>query len=258
MSHKLVLKNENGVKWYSSDLIASNLGARHFFSTRVGGFSQGYYSNLNLGIYTDDERSLVERNFKAVSQSAKMTINKLVYLSQVHGNAFYVVDDNNYNQIVGKEGDALITRTKGITIGIFTADCVPIILIDKDKDVISVVHAGWKGTQLLIVSRVLEYMINTMECNPRSIYASLGPSIGMCCFEVKKDVADLFNCKIQRENKWYVDLWQENINQITKYGILTENIDGGNLCTMCNSELFFSYRRDNGKTGRLGTFIQLI
>jgi polyphenol oxidase len=258
MESKLVLREVNNVKFYQSTSISSNNRVRHFFSTRVGGYSEGDYKSLNLGIYTNDSRLSVDRNFKRVIESAGMTTESLVYLKQVHGNNFYFVDGINYSEIKEKEGDALITKTKGIAIGVFTADCVPIILVDNENDIIAVVHAGWRGTELHILSRVLEYMINILGAGSKNIVASIGPFIGSCCFEVNLEVADKFKHKVKRENKWYVDLWQENYDELIKCGISEENIDNGKLCTMCNSELFFSYRRDNGKTGRLGTFVQLI
>lgn len=258
MNRELIFKNENEVKFFTSDSLNNIKNVRHFFSTRIGGISEGYYSNMNLGIYTSDRRENVDDNFKKIIKCAGMSMDKLVYLKQVHGDNFYVVDENNYSNIIGSEGDALITRTKGITIGVFTADCVPIILVDSKKDIIAVIHAGWKGTKLRIVEKILNYLINTLGARPQDIFAAIGPSIGHCCFEVQWDVAKNFKHKLQSYNNWYVDLGQENIDQIINYGIPIEAIEGGNICTMCDKELFFSYRRDNGYTGRLGTFIQLI
>ena len=258
MDKNLILKNDKGIKFYMSRNLNNISFIRHFFSTRVGGTSEGVYDSLNLGIYTEDNKESISLNFSKVLSSAGMQNNKVVYLNQVHGDSLYLVDDNNYNSIIGLSGDALLTKSKGIAIGVFTADCVPIILADRCQKIVAVAHAGWKGTQLEIVSKVLNYMIQEMGSKPENIFAAIGPSIGKCCFEVKKDVAEMFNYKIENQGKFYVDLWKENIKQIIDMGVPENNIDCENLCTKCGSELFFSYRRDNGATGRQGTFIQII
>lgn len=258
MDKNLILKNDEGLKFYISKNLNNISFIKHFFSTKIGGVSEGVYNSLNLGIYTDDNKENISVNFNKILFSAGMQNNKVVYLKQVHGDRFYIVDDNNYNNIIGLDGDALITKSKDIAIGVFTADCVPIILVDRYQKIIAVVHAGWKGTQLKIVSKVLNHIIKEMGAKPENIFAAIGPSIGQCCFEVKKDVAEMFNYKIQTQGKFYVDLWKENIKQVIDIGIPETNIECENLCTMCGSELFFSYRRDNGDTGRQGTFIQII
>ena len=258
MDKNLIIENDDGLKFYLSKELNNLSFIKHFFSTRTQGISKGYYNSFNLGIYTDDDKENISFNLRKILLSAEMYNNKVVYLNQVHGDEFHLVNENNYNNIMGISGDALITKTKGIAIGVFTADCVPIILADRYEKIIAVVHAGWKGTQLKIITKVLNYMIKEMGAKPENITCAIGPSIGQCCFEVKKDVADMFNYKIQNKGKFYVDLWEENVKQIIDMKIPQDNIECLKLCTMCKSELFFSYRRDNGNTGRQGTFIQII
>lgn len=252
----LELMERNGVKYYTSSLINTNK-IPHFFSTRTGGASEGCYSSLNLGIYTDDSLESVSENFSRIFSSAGMEKDKIVYLKQVHGDKFYIVDDINYFNINGKYGDAIITNARGIAIGVFTADCVSVLIADPIKNIIAAVHAGWKGTSLCITGKVLNYMINEMLCNPEDITVSIGPSIGPCCFEVKEDVANKFTYINYNEGKLYVDLWRENYSQALLRGVLPKNIAQGELCSVCNESLFYSYRRDKGLTGRLGSFIQI-
>lgn len=258
MEQGLSLENRNEVQFYISNKINKISNVKHFFSTRIGGVSLGQFKSMNLGIYTSDDGKNINFNLSKIIKKADLSMDKVVFLNQIHGDKYHLVDNSNYSEILGKDGDALITSTKGIAIGVFTADCVPIILVDGEMGIVAVVHGGWKGTQQKIVGKVLDYMINTMGSRSDNILAAIGPCINKCCFEVSEDVARKFNHKTIRNNKWYVDLVAENIDQIMEHGILEESIDHGNLCTMCNKELFFSYRRDKGVTGRLGAFVQLI
>jgi polyphenol oxidase len=254
----LTLNKVGSTEFYTCDKI-TNLGfASHFFSTKIGGVSEGFYESLNLGIYTDDLSENIDDNFNRIFKASNMETEKITYLLQKHGSEFHSVDSGNYRETCGKDGDAIITNTSGIAIGVFTADCVPIILVDSVKKVVAVVHAGWKGTYLNIVKKVFEYMKKSMGCSESNVIAVLGPSIGPCCFEVGSDVADKFTFVNKDNDSYYVDLWKENAKQIEDCGVRKDNIIGSGLCTMCEKDKFFSYRRDNGKTGRLGTFIQII
>jgi polyphenol oxidase len=258
MKQEFILKSSKGVDFFYSKNINENSNVKHFFSTRIGGVSEGTYSKLNLGIYTCDQEKNVTTNFDRIFAAAGMDNKKIVFLKQVHSDIFHIVDDFNYLNIRGSEGDALITSSKGIAIGVFTADCVPILIVDEEKEVIAVVHAGWRGTNLKIVNKVLKYMIDILEVNPNNVKVAIGPSIQKCCFEVTKEVAELFKHSYVINSKWYVDLIKENIDQIVESEVPINNIETGKLCTMCDQRLFYSYRRDNGDTGRLGTFIQLV
>jgi polyphenol oxidase len=258
MKQELILKSSNNVDFFYSKGMSINNDIKHFFSTRIGGVSGEVYHSLNLGIYTSDQDKNLTANFNNIFEAAGMDNNKIIYLRQVHSDIFHMVDELNYNDIIGKEGDAIITASKGIAIGVFTADCVPILLGDENKKIIAAIHAGWRGTNLRIVHKVIKYMIDVLGASPHNIKAALGPCIQKCCFEVKKEVALEFKYSWKINEKWYVDLIMENIAQLAEMGIPMENIETGNLCTVCNSGLFFSYRRDNGSTGRLGAFIQMV
>lgn len=260
---KNLYENQNGIEqekllYLSSSLLQKNENIKHFFSARKGGVSKNNYNSLNLGIFIEEDKANVIKNFELIGNAANMNLNNMVYLKQVHSNHFYVVNENNFKEVTGKSGDALITCCKNIAIGIFTADCVPILINDIENGIIAAVHAGWKGTYSKIVSNVVRYMIDSMNSKPQNLCAAIGPSIGECCFEVNDEVADKFTYKKNYGVKWHVDLVQENITQMLSCGLSRENIDAGNLCTKCNEELFFSYRRDHSITGRQGSFIQMI
>lgn len=245
--------NINGSLYLKNNKIDA-LGIKHFFSTRIGGYSEGDFSQHNLGIYTEDK--CAQKNlFKALTDN-NMNIDKAVYLRQVHGDEIYIVNSENYGEVKGKFGDTLITNEKEIPIGIFTADCVPIIVVDYIKEIIAVVHAGWKGTDKRILGKTIEKMVKEFNSDIGNMYVILGPAIASCCFEVGEDVFNKFHYREKRDGKYYVDLFMENKKQALDLGILDKNIFLSNICTKCNNDLFYSYRVNNN-TGRIGTFISL-
>lgn len=258
MNKEFVENKVIDVEFYTSSKLTKIDFLKHFFSTRIGGVSTGAFESLNLGIYTEDIEENIQCNFHKVFSSAGMDMDKITYLKQVHSDKLFFVDRDNFMKVRGQCGDALITSDKGIAIGVFTADCVPIVLVDTLNKIVAVIHAGWKGTVLNITGKVLNYMIMNMKTEAKNVVAAIGPSIGPCCFEVGLDVAEKFNFAFENKNKFYVDLWKENIKQLTDYGVQEENISSSMICTSCNSKKVFSYRKDSGNTGRMGTFIEII
>lgn len=257
MNEDFVINRVNDLEFYTSPNLANVEFTKHFFSTRIGGISTGAFESLNLGVYTNDVDENIQYNLDKIFSSAKMHSNKITYLKQVHSDKFFVVNNDNYLDVRGQNGDALITSEKGIAIGVFTADCVPLILVDTHNKIVAVVHAGWKGTALNIVGKVLKYMKINMGTDSKNVFAAVGPSIGPCCFEVGVEVAEKFNFVYENENKLYVDLWKENVKQITDFGVSKDRISSSMICTSCNCDIVFSYRKESGNTGRLGTFVEI-
>ncbi|WP_309498548.1 peptidoglycan editing factor PgeF [Sulfurovum sp.] len=155
--------------------------------------------------------------------------------------------------------DALITDVKGVILNILTADCVPILLYDKEKEVIAAIHAGWRGTNMHIVSKTVHKMIDVYGCNPQDIIAGIAPSIGRCCYEVGKDVAEHFFDTLKgftkRGEKYMLDLPFINKQQLLATGLKEENIEMSHTCTSCHTERFFSYRKEQGCSGRFMSMI---
>jgi len=161
-----------------------------------------------------------------------------------------------------KIGDAIITREKGILIGVQVADCVPILLYDRKQKIAGAVHAGWRGTAASILKRTIETMNGRFLSEPADIMVAIGPSIRACCYEVGCDV---FNAVISAAGeaqihriigeKHYVDLSAANYHQALSMGIPGQNIQVSEECTFCSPEKFFSYRFSKGSTGRQGGFI---
>jgi YfiH family protein len=252
------INNCSGAAYYTSVHLDKEKGVRHFFSSRIGGVSTGVYESLNLGVYTDDSSGYVKENIRRVFSSAGMSWKNAAYLKQVHGNSIYEVTASNLNQIRGLEGDGLITRDANIPIGIFTADCVPILLYDRVNKIAAALHGGWKGTDLGIAKKAIEIMCTRMCSSPENVLAAIGPCIGKCCFEVGEDVSQRFSLSSERNGRLYVDLALENINQLKDCGVPENNISNSGICTYCSRDTLFSYRRDKGATGRMGSFIEII
>jgi YfiH family protein len=155
--------------------------------------------------------------------------------------------------------DALITDVKGIVLNILTADCVPILLYDTRKEVVAAVHAGWKGTKAKIVSKTVNKMIEVYGCDPKEIIAGVAPSIGRCCYEVDADVAkhffDIPEGFTPVGEKYMLDLPFINKEQLLHVGIKEKNIEMSHTCTACEVKRFFSYRKEQGCSGRFMSMI---
>lgn len=179
------------------------------------------------------------------------------YLKQIHSDKVY-----NYNGEIS-EGDGLITNKKKIALGIFTADCAPILLYDEKQEVIAAIHSGWKGTMSNIVSEAINKMGMDYNCCAKDIYLIIGPHIRECCYNIGEDLIEEFN-KNKRFNKDYfcngkLDMSQYIINDAIKCGLDLKKINDMHLCTMCSNEAkFHSYRRDKQKSGRQISLVYLI
>jgi YfiH family protein len=161
-----------------------------------------------------------------------------------------------------KIGDAVITRQKGVLIGVQVADCVPVLVHEKEKGVIAAVHAGWRGTASGILKKTIEAVIDRYAGSASNIVIAIGPAIGGCSYEVGREVA----VAVARESgkggycsrkgaKYYLDLPLANKQQAVSAGIPEENMWVSAECTFCNPDKFYSYRFSKGSTGRQGGFI---
>lgn len=136
--------------------------------------------------------------------------------------------------------------------------CGPVLFLDSRNKVIAAVHARWKGTVSKIASKTVKMLIERFESRPQEIRAAIGPAIGACCYEVGQEVVDAVvrgNASAQREGKWYLDLPRANLLQLQEMGIA--DIDVSCICTSCRTDLFFSHRKEMGKTGRHLSFISI-
>lgn len=168
-----------------------------------------------------------------------------VTLRQIHSNRVWNVNGMKDRE---SEGDALITDAIGKSIGIRTADCVPILLLDCRNRTIAAVHAGWRGTAAEIAKRTIERMRDDFHTDPADLHAALGPCIRDCCYEVGSDVAQHF---APSAGKSKLDLPKANRLQLQAAGVNPDRIFDCGLCTACQSAQFFSYRREPENPGRM-------
>lgn len=256
-----MLKTVNGITYYSSPKLEGVHGLVHAFLGRTGGVSSGHLASLNLGRREEDRAENLAENKKRVAKSFGTDADKIFTVSQVHSDRIVIIDrtDTAPEEVKPFEADAIITDIKGISIGILTADCVPLLFLDSRNKVMAAVHAGWKGTASKIASKTVKMMIERFESRPQEIKAAIGPAIGACCYEVGQEVLDAVgyrgNASVQREGKWYLDLPRANLLQLQEMGVA--DIDVSGICTSCRTDLFFSHRGEKGKTGRQLSFISL-
>lgn len=204
---------------------------------------------LNFNYHTEEGLINLEKIKKHYDLQA------IGYLNQIHSELIFTFDGHI------KDGDALITNRKKVAIGVFTADCVPVILVDSSKGVIAAIHSGWKGTKALIVSKTIEKMQGNYGVIAKNIRAYIGPHIGGCCYEVSKELIEEFtsediysNIKISNNNK--LDLEKCILAQLNEKGIKEENIITTNICTSCSKEYeLYSYRNSENKQGRMFSFV---
>jgi YfiH family protein len=244
---------------------------KHCFTTRQGGVSQGIYNNLNTSLIKSDTRENVLENLKRVCEAIKIDYTKLVFSDQVHGDTIGIITETDSGKGITKQSDiknvdALITNVPGVPIITFYADCVPVFILDPVQKAVGLAHSGWKGTTLKIAAKTIEKMQEAYGTKPEDCLIGIGPSIEMKCFEIKEDAATLFKqgfdnwelfMKKKDEEHYTADLWLAVKLMLMKQGVQEKNITISGLCTCCHEDLFFSHRRDKGKTGSLSAIIEL-
>ena len=294
-----------GVRVLTSRKLAKIPWLLHGFSTRQGGISEAYGGRqLNLGLTAEDSPENVERNRerllrKLQAQDAKGRAWPLVVLNQVHSAAIHRVFATQANATQAKSrkgtgapgvahtmpaaGDGLITSARGILLAVKVADCLPVILADRKRRAVGIFHAGWRGTVQRIVEKGVGEMRRQLGCNPEDLVAAIGPTIGICCYEIGDEVEDEFDSQFAYSKELFADVFdsrslktkypmlflnqrppghgepalsrhldlvEANRRQLLDAGVAEANIESLDLCTACRTDLFFSYRKEH-VTGRM-------
>ena len=231
------------------------------FTMRNGGSSRPPFNSLNLGFGSGDQLSQVEANRAAVARAFDLEPHLLLTVNQVHGSEILVIDQPNpdVSHFQRVESDAIITNQRNILIGILVADCFPIILYDRKKHVAGVIHLGWRGMAAGLLGRTVQAMREIFACQPADLCAAVGPGIAAHSYEVDRPVRDAFRQgsgqwqRIATEvslGHWQLDLQKSCLLQLDAAGIERSAVDIVEECTCCHKETLFSYRRDQGRTGR--------
>jgi YfiH family protein len=238
------------------------------FTLRTGGTSEPPYGSNNMGLHVGDHPENVVRNRKQLAERLGMPFESWTCADQVHGNRVCQVTAGGS----GRESladvipatDGLYTNQPGILLASFYADCVPLYFLDPARKAIGLAHAGWKGT----VARIAEEMVNAFYqkygTKPDDLLVAIGPSIGGCCYEVDERIiqrvresANNWQSAVTSagNGKYMLDLRRLNAEILTETGVWPERISCTDWCTSCRTDLFFSHRKEAGKTGRMASFI---
>ena len=235
-------------------------GVRHGFSTRRGGVSTGRFATLNLGGKWGDDPEAVAHNRRRFAAAGGFDWERLFTAKQVHGARVAVVVEGTLPERVAvSEADVVVTAQPGAVVGVYTADCVPILFADGDGRV-AAAHAGWRGTVQGVAVAAVEALVS-IGAHRESLHAALGPSICARCFEVGDEVAAAFDALVPsavvraRGQKPHVDLWEANRRLLVDAGVRAEAIDAKPPCTMCEAERYFSFRRDGSGIGQQLSFV---
>jgi len=232
--------NLNDIKWL-----------KHGFFTRNGGVSKGIYKTLNCGLSSKDSKQNILENRNAVLNYLNIENNSLFIPNQVHGTHAELV--NKKDQIIKINADALITKTNQIALGILTADCAPLLIVDKNKKIISNIHCGWKGTLNGIIENTIHKMIE-LGASRRNLIAAIGPCISLKSYQVKNDFVDNFKIIEKNIENYFIFHNDKSIffdlplyikTKLLKNGL--DNIFALDIDTYSNEKNFFSYRKSTHK-----------
>lgn len=257
------LQLENWIK------IAPNLNAG--FSTRRNGYSQNGFESLNIGLHVNDDPHHVIQNRKKIADIISSPLESWVCKEQVHDNKIVKMskEDCGVGTLRYEDGikgtDGIYTSDKGVLLTSCYADCVPLYFLSPKSNLIGLAHAGWKGTVKNIAKEMIHTWVQEEKADIDDILVAIGPSIGSCCYIVndlvKNQVTDVLASPfsaVGRETapeQYTLDLKEVNRLLILEAGVKEENITISSYCTSCEKEMFFSHRRDQGKTGRMMSFI---
>ena len=256
---------ENFLKTHSIDKFLDFPHLLHAFSPRGFDRGNGVYQELLLGRTADSKVSQQHRQL--LLESLNIESKDLFLVHQVHGDRVYILDnpERSSGEVEQIEADALVTDLMEKPIAVLTADCVPVILYDPEKHVAGVIHAGRKGTQMNIVSKVISVFVKTYGSCPESLRLAFGPAIGRCCYEVDDSCIEPFRHTYpdwrsfvtpNAEGGFMLDLLKANESDALNGGLLQENIHYSGECTSCHNDRWFSYRRE-GTTGRILSLVML-
>jgi len=247
---------------------ASSHNLQAGFSTRNGGVSRPPFNSLNLAYNTEDARHNVEGNRSTLARAFELQTHQLLTVNQVHGNDILVIDQANYDlsHFLTLESDAIVTNQPGIMIGVLVADCYPVLLFDPQQRAVAVVHVGWRGAANGLLGKTVASLQSVFGSRPEQLLAAVGPGIAAHSYTVDRPVRDAFQAgsghwsRIAKEtdlHQWQLDLQKSCLLQLEAAGLAASQVSVVAECTCCHRELFFSYRRDQGQTGRQMGFVQL-
>ena len=196
-----------------SKLLLKTKIVNHGFFNRTNGFSKGIYKGLNCGYGSDDSKKNIRKNLSYVKNKISSKKNNIVLLYQVHSSKYFNIKKFPKNKLVG---DCLITDIKNLPLGILTADCAPVLILDYKKKIIAAIHAGWKGAYRNIITKVLKKLIK-LGSNKKHIIAVVGPTISQKNYEVGNEFKNKFIKKSKKNSVFFKLKQKKNYFNLSKY-----------------------------------------
>lgn len=225
----------------------------HGFIGRSGGVSAGAFASMNLSYWVGDDYHAVDANWECIRREVP-ELKLVASLNQVHGNVVHAATRDAAK--LRPAGDGIVTAEPGVILGIYTADCVPILMVDSKRKIAGAFHGGWRGIIADIAGAGVRAMVK-LGARASDIRTAMGPSIGNCCFEVDAELGRRFEREIAgarnhtrpgRPSKTFVDLRAVVRDQLERAGLAAANIASVGPCTRCASDRFFSRRAAGGNT----------
>ncbi|MGD2098649.1 MAG: peptidoglycan editing factor PgeF [Desulfobacterales bacterium] len=256
----MILIHKNGVSFYQFESLAQFSEIRHGIFTRHFGNSRAPFASLNVSFGLGDPDDHIQQNRRVIARA--MGGHDLVCARQVHGDQVLLLNPDQSGADDGEAcplgtGDAMATATAGKLLMIQLADCQSILLYDTTRQVVANIHSGWRGSIRNIAGRTVNAMKKRFGSNPANLFAGIGPSLGPCCAEFihyRKEIPERFwSYKVLQH---HFDFWTISHDQLCAAGVSPDHIENSNICTRCNTALFFSYRGE-GQTGRFASVIGL-
>ncbi len=247
----------------SSKLLTPYDEITHTFTTRFGGVSLPPYNSLNLAFHVGDKPENVRENHKTLAIEMGYERSKLVHMQQIHSDKIVVIDPEIHNFKNPPQCDALITNKKGIPLMVMVADCTPVLFYDPVQQVIAVAHAGRAGALQGIVPKTIQKMQQHFKSTLEDIKVVLGPSIGACCYEVNEEIFKNVKSKgyglstVFEKRRYYLDVKSIIHQQLKTLGLDRSQVEDLDICNACKSDIYFSYRADQQKSGRFAGVIML-
>ena len=263
-NESVIHKKEAGVEYLQfRKLLEYKDNIAHAFTI---GIDNDYRMPLYNSIQNKLTKEQIEENknsYRKICKSIGIEYNNIVKTNQVHKDVIKNIDKKininspDFYEKEYSETDGLITSKKNLAICATCADCIVMIMYDKNKKVIANVHSGWRGTVQKVAEKTIDKMEGLYNCNPKDIICCISPSIRKCHFEVGEDVKNIFeetfttmtDAIIKKQEKWYIDTVKLNIEMLKSKGLKEENIVDSKICTVCNSNLIHSYRGSNKHNG---------
>jgi YfiH family protein len=222
-------------------------------STRLGGVSEGPFASLNLGRGVGDDPDRVAENRRRLLAGVGLEGRRLVGGHQVHGDAIARATPDGPDELPGV--DALYTTDTRVALRVLVADCTPVFVVAPDVGAVAAAHAGWRGTLAGVAGKLVRRLVTDLGARPSAMRAAIGPAAGRCCYEVGDEVLAAYRAAYPWADDHIagrrLDLHGLNRRQLVEAGVPAERIAVADLCTICHPELFFSYRRDGRRSGRM-------